>query len=108
MRLQERMNRGGIECLREGDNMKGQFRQQLGERLVIPPETMTELPVTVLRGKRTVSIENHKGILAYTDTCVKVSVRGGAVTVRGAGLAIVRMTRQNVEIRGSLCALELE
>ena len=88
--------------------MKRQFREKLSDRLSIPPESMTDLPITQLRGRRNVCVENHRGILAYTDTCVKVAVRGGAVSVHGAGLAIVRMTRRDVEIRGSIGGLDLE
>lgn len=88
--------------------MKRQIREELGEKLSIPPEVMSTLPLTQVHGRKNVSIENHGGILAYTDTCVRVAVRGGAVSVQGTGLSIVRMTRRSVEIRGNICALSLE
>ena len=62
--------------------MKRQIREELGEKLSIPPEVMGSLPLTQVHGRRNVSIENHGGILAYTDTCVRVAVRGGAVSVQ--------------------------
>ena len=64
--------------------MKRQIREELGEKLSIPPEVMGSLPLTQVHGRRNVSIENHGGILAYTDTCVRVAVRGGAVSVQGS------------------------
>ena len=76
--------------------MKRQIREELGEKLSIPPEVMGSLPLTQVHGRRNVSIENHGGILAYT------------VSVQGTGLSIVRMTRRSVEIRGNICALSLE
>lgn len=88
--------------------MKRQFREELGERLSIPPEVISSQPVIQLHGRRNVCIENHGGILAYTDGCVRISVRGGSVSVEGTGLSIVRMTRHAVEIRGSIRSLALE
>ncbi len=88
--------------------MKRQIREKLGEKLAIPPEVMCSLPLTQLRGRRSVTIENHDGILVYTDTCVRVSVQDGAVNVQGSGLCIARMTRRSVEIRGTICTLTLE
>lgn len=88
--------------------MKREFRQTLSERMDIPAETLGELPLTQIRGRRSVNIENHRGILAYTDSCVKVAVKSGAVSVHGSALAIIRMTRREVEIRGRIAGLELE
>lgn len=80
----------------------------VGEKFSLPPETLGEVPVVQLQGKRLVSIENHRGILEYTDEAVKVAVKRGCVLVRGSGLTIVRMTRNCVEISGNIFAAELE
>lgn len=88
--------------------MKKEFAHTVGESLSLPPETIAEVPLTSLRGKRSVCIENHRGILAYTDECVKVAVKRGSISVFGTHLTIARMTRGCLEIRGHIRSIELE
>lgn len=88
--------------------MKREFGRQMTDRFAIPQEAVSNAPITELKGKQEVCIENHHGILEYTDESVKVAVKRGAIRVVGMGLCIVRMTRRRVEIRGSIRALELE
>lgn len=88
--------------------MKKDITNAVGEKFSIPTETLGEIPLILLRGKRSVSIENHRGITEYTDTVVQIEVKRGAVRVVGFGLSIVQMTRKCVEIRGTIRAVELE
>ncbi len=88
--------------------MKKEMKHTVSERLKVPPETISNTPLTELRGKRSVCIENHCGIVEYTESVVKVAVKRGAVIVHGGGLTIAHMTRRQVEIRGAIRSLELE
>lgn len=88
--------------------MKKDFAATVGEKLALPPETMGEVPLVQICGKRRVSIENHRGILEYTDGVVKVAVKRGSILVQGSALTIARMTRRYVEISGNLRSVELE
>lgn len=87
-----------------GDEMKKHFAERIG----VPEETVSDVPLTQIRARRSVCVENHRGILEYTDVLVKIAVRRGAVTVHGADLAVARMTRRLIEIRGNIRAVELE
>ena len=66
--------------------MKKDITNAVGEKFSIPTETLGEIPLILLRGKRSVSIENHRGITEYTDTVVQIEVKRGAVRVVGFGL----------------------
>lgn len=83
-------------------------RKTFGEVLALPQETYSDQPLTQVRGRRSAVVENHNGILEYTDERVKIAVKRGSVCVIGAGLHIAQMTRSRVEIRGSIQRLELE
>lgn len=91
-----------------GDKMKKEFAETLGEKLSMPPEALGEIPVTEIRGNRSVTVENHRGILEYSDEIVKISVRHGTVTVHGTRLKIVSMSGKLLEIRGSIRNVEME
>lgn len=88
--------------------MKKNFTDTVSEKISVPQETMSQIPLVQLRGKRSVCIENHCGILEYTDSLVKVQVKRGNIAVIGCRLEIARMTKRIVEIRGNIQRLELE
>lgn len=80
----------------------------IAEHLTLPAETFSDISLVEVRGRRSVTIENHRGILEYTDTRVCIAVKQGTVCIVGAGLRIARMTRRRLEVRGSVQLLELE
>ena len=85
-----------------GDVMKKVFVEKIGERLSIPAETMGLFPYVEIRGQRSVSIENHKGILQYKDDEIRVSVKNGTITIRGAALKIGCLNHRHIVIYGKL------
>ena len=88
--------------------LKKNFTDTVSEKISVPQETLALIPLVQLRGKRSVCIENHCGILEYTDSLVKVQVKRGSIAIIGCCLEIARMTKRIVEIRGSIQRLELE
>ncbi len=108
MRRKERIHSSRIECFGQVKVLKKDFVNSVSEKLSLPPESLSAVPLIQLHGKRNLSIENHGGILEYSDTLVKAAVKDGAVTVRGYELSICRMTRRCLVIRGRIVGLELE
>ena len=88
--------------------LKKNFTDTVSEKISVPQETLSLIPLVQLRGKRSVCIENHCGILEYTDSLVKVQVKRGSIAIIGCRLEIARMTKRIVEIHGSIQRLELE
>lgn len=97
-----------IECFGQVMILKKNFTDTVSEKIAVPQETMSQIPLVQLHGKRSVCIENHCGIMEYTDSLVKIAVKRGNVAVIGSRLEIARMTKRIVEIRGSIQRLELE
>ena len=97
-----------IECFGKVKLMKKDFVRSVSERLSLPAEAISAVPLIQLRGKRSFSVENHGGLLEYGDTKVKIAVKGGAVTVYGKEISICRMTSRCIEIHGCLWGVELE
>ena len=89
-------------------NMKRNWSGKLSERFDLPNEALSDMPLTRICGRQSVGIENHHGIVEYTEQCVRVSVRRGTIAILGERLSIARMTRRCVEIRGAIRTVELE
>ncbi len=85
-----------------GDMMKKTMKPQ-----TLPMATVSNYAYIEIRGKNTVGVENHKGILQYTPECICISVKQGTVSAFGSGLEIVRMDHRRIEIVGRLERVEL-
>lgn len=97
-----------IECFRQVNDLKRKLSEKLSDKTGIPEEVLADAAVIQVRGKRSVCIENHKGVQAYEEEHVQIAVRRGCVHVYGFALTIARMTKRTVEIRGRIQRLELE
>ena len=72
--------------------------KNLAQRLTLPQEVVSQGPLAELHGNTSVCIENHGGILEYTDTRVCIAVQRGTLTVSGCGLRILRMTQRRYDL----------
>lgn len=70
--------------------------------------SINEYSQTYNRGASEIYIENHKGILSYTDTEIRVSTPMGIVRVFGNGLSIDRIRLEDILISGQFKQIEYE
>ncbi len=108
MRGKERMCAVRIECFRQVNDVKRNLSERISETTAIPEEVLADAAVIQVRGKRSVCVENHKGVRGYEPEHVQIAVRRGCVHIYGFALTIARMTKRIVEIRGRIQRLELE
>lgn len=88
--------------------MKQEFVHTIGQKLSIPTEAMTQQVCICLRGKRSVSVEHHRGILEYSKERVRISVHRGAICIIGTELTVTRMSERTLELCGRIERVELE
>lgn len=80
----------------------------LTQRAELESEPMPAQPIIEIAGDTRVLIENHKGVKAYNSGQVLVNVGYGCVCVCGCGLQLVRMTREQLVIRGRIDSVSLQ
>lgn len=73
----------------------------------LPTEPIPGLPLVELAGERRVLIENHRGVMQYTDHEIRVKVSYGHICVSGSGLTLARMTKEQLVITGRINAVSL-
>lgn len=83
------------------------WMQRLAEGMELPGEAAPGLPLVEICGQRRVLIENHRGVLSYGRELIRVCVSYGAVEVRGCGLELARMTREQLVICGRIDSVSL-
>ena len=82
--------------------------EEIAERFDPPPETLAQVPRVTLSGNRRVVVENHRGLLAYSNEMIEVA--GGRLRVRivGDGLCLRAMDAATLLVTGKIQSLELE
>ena len=64
-------------------------------------------PRLMLAGGRRAMIENHTGILEFTQCCVRLMTKQGVLTLRGSGLMLSQVRCDALTVRGRIESIEL-
>ena len=65
-------------------------------------------PIVEIAGDHRVLIENHFGVKAYSRESILVNVKFGCVCVCGCGLELLRMSKEQLIIRGRIDSVTLQ
>lgn len=82
--------------------------ERAANRLDLPADVMAGQPRLELTGFSRLSVEQHRGVLEYTEEAVTVALREGTVRVTGEKLSISLMNHAFVVIDGILRNVALE
>lgn len=78
------------------------MRAMFAEALEIPEELALDLPRITLVGNINLNVENHKGIIAYSSSEVRLRISDGYLVARGAGFALRSISRTDVFLEGEI------
>lgn len=79
----------------------------LSERLDIPSDISAGSAKLSVYGKSKVLVENHKGILLYSENEIQLSAKGMSVRILGDELSIAAMDKNDMLITGRILSVEL-
>ncbi len=68
----------------------------------LPADVLMDLPRITLVGQIHIYIENHKGLLAFSDTEIRVLLKQGQMLVRGEGLVIKVILPEELVLEGKI------
>lgn len=75
---------------------------KIAEKLKIPEDISSGVPVITIYGKNEVYLENYRRILIYEKTCIKVQAKGCCIRFSGRNLQILYYTNVDMKIAGDL------
>lgn len=78
------------------------FLEQLGLDPELGGELLSGQPIVEICSDRRVLIENHFGVSAYSRETVIVKVKFGCICVCGSGLELLRMSKEQLVVCGSI------
>ncbi|MEH7509165.1 sporulation protein YqfC, partial [Priestia megaterium] len=62
-----------------------QMKRWMTKTMELPADVLMDLPRITLVGQIHIYIENHKGLLAFSDTEIRVLLKQGQMLIRGEG-----------------------
>ncbi|HHY10156.1 MAG TPA: hypothetical protein GX528_06285 [Firmicutes bacterium] len=92
--------------------MKPVIRQTVKKRfaraLDLPDAVVLDYATVELIGDGEARILNHKGLLKYTNKCVKARSLQGVINVEGRELLIQSFSSREIRIQGRICQVMLQ
>ena len=79
---------------------------RMAELFDLPADVIAGLPHLEMIGGRQLFLEQHKGLLAYSDTAIDINTGTLVVRVRGTGLQLLAMTAEELRVGGTIEAVE--
>ena len=73
---------------------------------ILPGEVMFDVPYISLSGDFSCSIENHRGIIAYDETSVKINTKSAIVKICGEELCLSHITDEMISVSGKIKSME--
>ena len=82
--------------------------EHVARQLTLPADAVAGMPRIELIGDGQLRVERHRGILAYDTSEVHIGAGRVTVRVRGFGMELRTMNRQELIITGRIVSVELE
>lgn len=84
------------------------IKELFAEKMSLPKDVVLDLPRVSICGDKEIFIENHKGIMEYTSSCVRIKTNDGIAHIYGEGLRIIILESDRMVINGEFLRVEYE
>ncbi|MDI9475478.1 MAG: sporulation protein YqfC [Natronincolaceae bacterium] len=84
----------------------GGIKKGLAEILELPKDIILDLPKIIMIGNLQIYVENHKGILEYTDNRIRINTKSGILCIMGKNLMLKNIVIEEIIIVGEINQVE--
>lgn len=88
--------------------MKKRISERVSDAWGVPKDVIMNIPRLTISGDKEIYIENHKGIMQYSDNEIRVSTPMGIVHICGKSLILERIRLEDILISGTFERIEYE
>ncbi|QJW46394.1 sporulation protein YqfC [bacterium BFN5] len=82
--------------------------QKLAGLLEIPQDIVMDLPRITMLGNKQLLIENHKGIIEYTSSLIRIKLNQGELIVTGTDLTLGNLQAEQILVEGTVGELKYD
>nr|WP_244270525.1 sporulation protein YqfC [Proteiniborus ethanoligenes] len=83
-----------------------ELKSNVSEILELPKDITLDLPKITMIGNIQLYIENHKGIIEYGSTRIRINTNGGIIRIIGKKMIIKTIITEEIIIYGEIEAVE--
>ena len=83
-------------------NWSQQLKQLITKRMDLPEDVMMDLPRITMIGQIHIYIENHRGLLAFSDKEVRLMLKQGQLLIRGSAFVIKTILPEEILLEGQI------
>ncbi|MFD2679944.1 sporulation protein YqfC [Bacillus seohaeanensis] len=83
-------------------NWVQQVRQWMTQKMDLPEDVMMDLPRITMIGQIHIYIENHRGLLTFTDKEVRLLLKQGQLMIRGKSFVIKMILPEEILLEGKI------
>lgn len=76
--------------------------QRLAGILEIPQDITLDLPRITMLGNKQLLVENHKGIIEYTSSLVRIKLNQGELIIAGKNLMLGNLQMEQILVEGTV------
>jgi sporulation protein YqfC len=81
---------------------KNTFHKLTANMLDVPQDVILDLPRVTMIGNMQLYIENHRGVLHFSDEMLKLGLSKGQLEVHGSNLVIRAILAEEVLVEGTV------
>ncbi len=78
------------------------MRRLMTDVLELPKDLVLDLPRVTLIGNVQITLENHRGVILYTDSNVRVAVARGEIVIAGEKLVLRSILHDEIIVDGTI------
>ncbi len=83
-------------------NWVQQMRKWMTQTMDLPEDVMMDLPRVTMIGQIHIYIENHRGLLAFTDHEVRLLLKQGQLLIKGEQFVIKMILPEEILLQGKI------
>lgn len=72
----------------------------MSSKMDLPPDVLLELPRITMLGQLHIYIENHKGLLVYSDNELRLLMKKGQLLIKGKDFVLKTMLPEEILLEG--------
>lgn len=89
-------------------NKMSKVKKDLAEKLDIPRDVILNIPKIVIVGNDELTIENHQGILQFSDNFMRIKSNLGNIGIQGSDFEILFISGTTIVLSGVFKSVEYE
>ncbi|GGI11084.1 sporulation protein YqfC [Gottfriedia solisilvae] len=78
------------------------IKNWMSSKMDLPPDVLLELPRITMLGQLHIYIENHRGLLVYSDKELRLLMKQGQLLIKGKDFVLKTMLPEEILLEGEI------